>query len=75
MKSDDIKYVEKGFNGNVQADTTADGTTNKFDEINTFMKHEYVRLPRINKLKTRQKVKRVKEESNTKIFVKDSGNL
>lgn len=78
MESDEVKkrkYVGKDFNGSVQADTTAAGTTNKFDEINTSMEHQYIRLPKINKLKTGQKVKRAKEGSNTKIFIKDSGNL
>jgi len=67
------KYVGKTNTGEVEVDSTASGASQAFDEVNTSMEHEYVSIPRINKLKTGKKVRRDKEDSGTKKYLIDNG--
>ncbi len=69
------KYVGKTNTGEVEVDSTASGASQAFDEVNTSMEHEYVSIPRINKLKTGRKVRRDKEDSGTKKYLIDNGEL
>lgn len=69
------KYVGKTNTGEVEVDSTASGASQAFDEVNTSMEHEYVRIPRINKLKIGRKVRRDKEDSETKKYLIDNGEL
>ncbi|MEG0308349.1 MAG: Tn7-like element transposition protein TnsE [Clostridium sp.] len=69
------KYVGKSNAGEVEIDSTVSGASQAFDEVNTSMEHEYVRIPRINKLKTGRKARRDKEDSRTKEYLIDKGNL
>lgn len=69
------KYIGKSNTGEVEIDSTASGASQAFDEVNTSMEHEYVRIPRINKLKTGRKVRRDKEDSGTKKYLIDNGAL
>lgn len=69
------KYVGKTNTGEVEVDSTASGASQAFDEVNTSMEHEYVKIPRVNKLKTGRKVRRDKEDSGTKKYLIDNGEL
>lgn len=69
------KYIGKSNTGEVEIDSTASGASQAFDEVNTSMEHEYMRIPRINKLKTGRKVRRDKEDSGTKKYLIDNGAL
>lgn len=69
------KYIGKSSTGEVEVDSTASGASQAFDEVNTSMEHEYERIPRINKLKTGRKVRRDKEDSGTKKYLIDNGEL
>jgi len=69
------KYIGKSNTGEVEVDSTASGASQAFDDVNTSMEHEYVRIPRINKLKSGRKVRRDKEDSETKKYLIDNGEL
>lgn len=69
------KYIGKSNTGEVEVDSTASGSSQVFDEVNTSMEHEYVKIPRVNKLKTGRKVRRDKEDSGTKKYLIDNGEL
>lgn len=69
------KYVSKSNTGEVEVDSTFSSASEAFDEVNTLMGHEYERIPRINKSKTGRKVRRDKEDSRTKIYLIDNGDL
>ncbi|GAA0716363.1 hypothetical protein GCM10008905_00700 [Clostridium malenominatum] len=69
------KYVgNNNKNNNRELDTEADGAAESSEEINTFqISHEYEIMPKINKLKSGRKIRRVKEDKNTKIYTLENG--
>lgn len=70
------KYISKNDNGDKELDVDADGATKDSEEIDTFLlNHEYERPPRINKKKTGRKVRRNKEDKNTKTYTLESDNI
>ncbi len=70
------KYVNKNVNGDKELDPDAGGSTKESNEIDTFMiKHEYERVPKINKKKTGRKIIRNNEDKNTKTYILDNNNL
>lgn len=69
------KYLGKGIEGKAELDSSAGSAANAFDEINNQIMQEYIRLPKIKKMKTGSKVRRNKEDINTKKYVIDNGSL
>lgn len=64
------KYVGNNKSGDRELNSQADGSTQISEEINTFLiNHEYERIPKINKLKSGRKIRRIKEDKNTKIYI------
>ncbi|KEI74133.1 hypothetical protein N486_17100 [Clostridium botulinum B2 128] len=63
-------YISKNTSSNRDLDSKADGATKSSEEINTLLiSHEYERIPKINKIKTGRKVRRIKEDENTKKYI------
>ncbi|NFS20902.1 hypothetical protein FDE82_01965 [Clostridium botulinum] len=63
-------YISKDTSSNRDLDSKADGATKSSEEINTLLiNHEYERIPKINKLKSGRKIRRTKEDENTKTYI------
>ncbi|RXI48180.1 hypothetical protein DP130_08805 [Clostridium tetani] len=63
-------YISKNINNNRELDSKADGAKKSSEEINTLLiNHEYERIPKINKMKTGRKARRIKEDENTKKYI------
>ncbi|WML36200.1 Tn7-like element transposition protein TnsE [Clostridium sp. OS1-26] len=69
-------YINRNTNSDRELDSGADGATKSSDEINTFLiTHEYETVPRINKVKSGRKIKRTKEDENTKKYISENEKL
>ncbi len=69
ISSDQVKkrkYIGKGIEGKAEIDNSAGGATNSFDEVNNQVIQEYIRLPKIQKVKSGRKSQRKGEDVNTK---------
>lgn len=69
ISSDQVKkrkYIGKGIEGKAEIDNSAGGATNSFDEVNNQIIQEYIRLPKIQKVKSGRKSQRKGEDVNTK---------
>ncbi|MGJ8742324.1 Tn7-like element transposition protein TnsE [Clostridium botulinum] len=67
-------YISKNTSSNRELDSKVDGATKSSEEINTLLiSHEYERIPKINKLKSGKKVRRIKENENTKKYILEDG--
>ncbi|BDB03254.1 hypothetical protein HYH85_15795 [Clostridium botulinum] len=63
-------YISKNTSSNRELDSKVDGATKSSEEINTLLiNHEYERIPKINKLKSGKKIRRTKEDKNTKTYI------
>ncbi|WP_050491652.1 Tn7-like element transposition protein TnsE [Clostridium botulinum] len=63
-------YISKNTSSNRDLDSKADGATKSSEEINTLLiNHEYEGIPKINKLKSDRKIRRTKEDKNTKTYI------
>lgn len=69
------KYIGKGIEGKTELDNSAGGATNSFDEVNNQIIQEYIRLPKIEKVKSGRKSQRKGEDVNTKKYLIDNGSL
>lgn len=70
------RYISTNGKDDRILDQSADGSTKKTEEINTFLiEHEYKRVPIINKMKTGRRVKRIQEDQNTKTYMLEDKNL
>lgn len=69
------RYVGKNSNSDRELDSGADGSTKDSEEIDTFLiAHEYEKMPKINKKRSGRRIKRNKEDENTKTYLlKDNG--
>lgn len=65
----------KGTDKPIELDEDVEGTTDNFDLIEMDNQiHEYVKLPKVTKLKSNSKKQRMKEDENTKkYFIDDDG--
>lgn len=69
-------YINKNTSSDRELDSEADGATKSSDEINTFLiTHEYENVPKINRMKSGRKIKRTKEDENTKKYISENQNL
>ncbi|MFX0549533.1 Tn7-like element transposition protein TnsE [Hathewaya histolytica] len=78
ISSDQVKkrkYIGKGIEGKAEIDNSAGGATNSFDEVKNQITQEYIRLPKIQKVKSERKSQRKKEDVNTKKYLIDNGSL
>ncbi len=69
ISSDQIKkrkYIGKGIEGKAEIDNSAGGATNSFDEVNNQIIQKYIKLPKIQKVKSGRKSQRKGEDVNTK---------
>ncbi|MCY6957427.1 Tn7-like element transposition protein TnsE [Clostridium brassicae] len=70
------KYVNKNRINDRELDSEADGSTKTSEELNTFLiSHEYEKVPKINRVKSGRKVKRKREDENTKKYILENGQL
>lgn len=72
------KYISNNKNDgdNRELNSEMDGSTMGSEEINTFLiSHEYERVPKINRIKSGKKNRRIKEDENTKTFVVENAQL
>ncbi len=70
------KYVSQSNYGIRTLDPHADGSTKNTEEIKTFIiTHEYEHTPKIIKVQSGRKLKRVKENKNTKTYVFEDKGL
>lgn len=69
-------YINKNGGSDRELDPKADGATKNSEEINTFLiSHEYEKVPRINRVKSGRKIKRTRENQNTKNYISGNENL
>lgn len=69
------QFVSKG-NEDRELDTNADGATKESEMLDTFMiSHEYERIPTIHKKRNGRRIKRQKEDENTKTHIREDDNL
>lgn len=70
------KYISENSGSDRELDSNADGATKASEELNTFLiSHEYEKVPKINRMKSGRKVKRKKEDENTKKYILENGQL
>ncbi len=78
ISSDQVKkrkYIGKGIEGKAEIDNSAGGATNSFDKVNNQIIQEYIRLPKIQKVKSGRKSQIKGENVNTKKYLIDNGSL
>lgn len=78
ISSDQVKkrkYIGKGIEGKAEIDNSAGGATNSFDEVNNQIIQEYIRLPKIQKVKSGRKSQRKGEDVNTKKYLINNDSL
>lgn len=70
------KFVNKNSIEDRELDSHSDGSTKTSEEISTFLiNHEYVSIPRINKVKLGRKIRRSKEDESTQKFIIEDDKL
>lgn len=69
-------YFNKNIGSERELDSKADGAAKASEEINTLLiSHEYEIMPKINKIKSGRKIRRNKEDENTKRYILENENL
>lgn len=70
------KFVNKSSSEDRALDSSSDGSTKSSEEISTFLiNHEYERVPKINKVKRRRRIRRTKEDENTPKYILEDDKL
>ncbi|KEH96793.1 hypothetical protein Z962_05915 [Clostridium botulinum C/D str. BKT12695] len=70
------KYINKNRINDRELDSEVDGSTKTSEELNTFLiSHEYEKVPKINRVKSGRKIKRKREDENTKKYILENGQL
>lgn len=68
------KYISNNKSGNRDLSSQAEGSSRTSEEINTFLiSHEYEKIPKINRVKTGRKIRRTKEDGNTRKYIIENG--
>lgn len=69
------QFVSKG-NEDIELDSNADGSTKESEMLDTFMiSHEYEKIPMIHKKRNGRRIKRQKEDENTKTYIREDDKL
>lgn len=64
------KFINKNSSEDRELDSNTDGSTKSKEEITTFLiSHEYERVPKINKVKSERRIRRIKEDDSTQKYV------
>lgn len=70
------RQFKNNENNNRDIDSSADGATKDSEVIDTFMiAHDYEMLPKINKKQKGIRIRRKREDENTKTYIIDDNNL